>query len=534
MRRQNPSEPEDRSASSQPQANDLEDRIRTDHLDRADTFESQTEFNLLDVDSRGYAEALFDTVRESLVLLDANLRIKAVNTPFLQMFEIKGHVTDLRLEEVDGGRCNIPEVIALLQSVSAQNSHLKNVEIDCDFLDSGHRVLVLNARYIRLEQAASGFILLAIEDVTERKAAGESIQRQSQLLEQAHDCIMIRDLESGIVFWNRGCEETYGWKKDEARGKITHQLLSTVFSTTEEDMRHILLKEGVWEGELTHTTKDGKQIIVESRQVVQRDAAGKPVGIFEINRDITLRKRAEKSLRQLSARLLQLQDEERRRIARELHDSTGQLLAILAMNLSALSARADEFDPKTADIIRKTMGSARQASDEIRTLSYLLHPPTLDLAGLSSALQWLAEGLANRSNVHVNLDIAPDLGRLPQIVEIALFRIVQESLTNALRHSGSSTITVMLRRTSDVIRLEVTDEGSGIDPDTLAILNGPSGAIGVGIRGMRERVSQLGGTLTIACDKKGTKVIAVLPVSSFTETDPTQKPKEGLSASQGR
>ena len=534
MRRQNPSEPEEHSENSQPPASDLEGRIRTDRLDRANPSGGQTQLDLLDVDSRGYVGALFETVRESIVLLDTDRRVQAANSAFLRTFAIKGEVKGRRLEEVSDGRCNISELTELLKSIPSKNTDLRNIEIQCDFSDSGRRVLVLNARYIRLEQADTGLILLAFEDVTERKHAGESIQMQSQLIEQAHDCIMVRDMESGIVFWNRGCEETYGWKKEEARGKITHQLLSTVFATTEEDIRHILLKEGVWEGELTHTTKDGKQIIVESRQVVQRDAAGKPMGIFEINRDITLRKRAEKSFRQLSARLLQLQDEERRRIARELHDSTGQLLAILVMNLSALSARADQFDPKTADIIRKTMGSARQASDEIRTLSYLLHPPTLDLAGLSSALQWLAEGLANRSSVRVNLEIASDLGRLPQNVEIALFRVVQESLTNALRHSGSPAVTVMLRRESDVIRLEVTDEGSGIDPDTLATLNAASGAIGVGIRGMRERVSQLGGTLTIACDKKGTKVIAVLPVSSFAETDPTQKPKEGLSASRGR
>jgi len=344
----------------------------------------------------------------------------------------------------------------------------------------------------------------------------ETISRQAELFERTHDCIMIQDLNSRIVFWNRGCEETYGWRKHEAQGQTSHRLLFAQFSATEEEARRCLLEKGLWEGELVHTTKDGKQITVESRQILQRDANGKPAGVFEINRDITSWKHAEQSLRQLSARLLQLQDEERRRIARELHDSTGQLLAVLVMNLSALNARASRFDATTADLIQKAMTSARQASDEIRTLSYLLHPPTLDLTGLSSALQWFVEGVSQRSSVQVDLQIESDLGRLPQNLETTIFRVVQESLTNVLRHSGSPTVTVLVRRDGKSVRLEVADQGKGIEPDVLTALNKQGGAIGVGIRGMQERVRQLGGTLAIHARGKGTTVTAILPILEAT------------------
>ncbi len=344
----------------------------------------------------------------------------------------------------------------------------------------------------------------------------ETIRRQEDLLEHGHDCIMIQDVNSGIVFWNRGCEETYGWRKHEAQGQTSHRLLFTQFSATEEGARRSLMEKGLWEGELVHTTKDGKQIIVESRQILQRDASGKPAGIFEINRDITSWKHAEQSLRQLSARLLQLQDEERRRIARELHDSTGQLLAVLVMNLAALNARASKFDAASADLIRKAMTSARQASDEIRTLSYLLHPPTLDLTGLPSALQWFVEGVSERSSVQVDLQIEPDLGRLPQNLETTIFRVVQESLTNVLRHSGSPTVTVLVRKEGKSVRLEVADQGKGIEPAALTALNKQGGAIGVGIRGMQERVRQLGGTLAIHARGKGTTVTAILPILEAT------------------
>lgn len=334
----------------------------------------------------------------------------------------------------------------------------------------------------------------------------------SELLQLAHDAIIVRDVNSVILFWNGGAEKTYGWTAAEACGNVTHQFLKTEFPEPLDQIYETLYGVGSWEGELVHSTRDGKRIVVASRQVLQRDSQGRIVGILEINRDVTPRKDAEEALRNLSARLLQLQDEERRRIARELHDSTGQSLAALVIHLSAVSAKIADVDPAAADLLREAILLSQKASDETRTLSYLLYPPTLDYAGLRSALEWYIEGFTQRSKVKVDLNISLGANRLPEIVERTLFRIVQESLTNIFRHSGSETASVQIEARSGIVRLEVADKGKGIPAEILGTLNSSGGQLGVGIRGMRERVRQLGGRLQIRSSPAGTTIVVTLSV----------------------
>jgi PAS domain S-box-containing protein len=335
----------------------------------------------------------------------------------------------------------------------------------------------------------------------------------SELLELAHDAIIVRDVDSVILFWNRGAQETYGWSAAEACGNVTHTFLKTIFPEPLAQVYEKLYSVGSWEGELIHWTREGKRIAVASRQALQRDAQGRAMGILEINRDITPRKEAEEALRNLSARLLQLQDEERRRIARELHDSTGQSLAALVIHLSAVSAKFADLDPVAADMIREAILLSQKASDETRTLSYLLYPPTLDYAGLRSALEWYVEGFTQRSKVKVDLNVSLGPNRLSEIVERTLFRIVQESLTNIYRHSGSDTASVHIEVRSAIVRLEVADNGKGIPDAILATLNSSGGQLGVGIRGMRERVRQLGGWLQIKSQPNGTTIVVSLSVT---------------------
>ncbi|HEY0703095.1 MAG TPA: sensor histidine kinase [Candidatus Acidoferrales bacterium] len=216
-------------------------------------------------------------------------------------------------------------------------------------------------------------------------------------------------------------------------------------------------------------------------------------------------------LRELSTRLLAAQDDERRRIARELHDSAGQGLAALSMNFYAIRGAPGSLSAGQEAALNESCELLGHLTQEIRTLSYLLHPPLLDETGLSSALQWYVEGFCARSKVVVSLQVAKGFGRLPTEIETTLFRIVQESLTNVHRHSGSETASIVLRRIAGGVRLEVLDAGIGMNLKKRS--NGDNAKAGVGILGMSERVRQLGGTFVISAEKPGTKVTASFPAS---------------------
>jgi len=471
------------------------------------------ERNVKAIESRTYAEAMAETIRESVIVLDEDLRIISANRAFLETFRVTRHEIENRLlSEFSGGEWNIPALLSSLGNVVRQKTGLRNYEISRDFPGAGQKFLVLNARQVASQDSSGRWILLAIDDRTEERRTIEDLRKQSELLQLAHDAIMVRDVDSVILFWNRGAQETYGWSPAEACGNILHQLLGTQFPEPFESWREKLFSRGSWEGELVHLRKDGRRIHVASRQVLQHDQKGRTIGVLEINRDITSRKDAEEALRNLSGRLLQLQDEERRRIARELHDSTGQSLAALVIHLSAVSARITEIDSTAAEMLREAIDLSQKASDETRTLSYLLYPPTLDHAGLRSALEWYIDGFTQRSKVKVELDVSIGQERLAEIVERTLFRIVQESLTNIFRHSGSDTASVRITRRSGIVRLEVADNGKGIPDDVLAALNSSGGQLGVGIRGMRERIRQLGGWLQVKSRPDGTTIISSLPV----------------------
>ncbi len=218
---------------------------------------------------------------------------------------------------------------------------------------------------------------------------------------------------------------------------------------------------------------------------------------------------AYQSLRQLSAQLLHSQDEERRRLARELHDSAGQLLTAIKMN-SAVFQSVPQDSP-VAQAATDNAVLIDQVISEIRTISHLLHPPLLDEVGLPSALRWYVDGFSERSKIAVDVDIADDIERLGNDMEIAIFRVVQESLTNVHRHSGSSSASLRFSREDGHVRLEIQDAGKGIPLEKQLALTS-SGQLGVGFRGMRERVHQLGGNLDVQSDSAGTTITATLPI----------------------
>ncbi len=234
----------------------------------------------------------------------------------------------------------------------------------------------------------------------------------------------------------------------------------------------------------------------------------------ELQEQVAERRRAEKNLRDLTGRLLRLRDDEQRRLARELHDSVGQMLAAISMNSSAIIAD-QSLTPQSRNAVTQNAELIKQISNEIRTISHLLHPPLLDEVGLVSGVRWYLEGFAERSNMKVKLECDDPFGRLPREMETALFRLVQESLTNVHRHSKSATAKVCLARTPDEVTLEVSDEGVGIPQEKIWEIE-IGGAPGVGLSGMRERVLQLGGKFEIRSNTRGTVLSAKLSLSEVS------------------
>jgi signal transduction histidine kinase len=216
-------------------------------------------------------------------------------------------------------------------------------------------------------------------------------------------------------------------------------------------------------------------------------------------------------LQKLTQRLLKVQDDERRKLARDLHDSTGQTLTALKMSASLLQENCKQA-PAALAIASDVVQLADQAIDEIRTMSYLLHPPLLDEVGFACAAEWYIEGFAKRSGINVRADIGSSRERLPQSVEIALFRVLQESLTNIHRHSAASDATVHFQHEVDAVILEIRDFGKGIPEERLRLLHGRTAESGVGLAGMRERLHELDGTLEIESDGRGTSLRATVPL----------------------
>jgi len=243
--------------------------------------------------------------------------------------------------------------------------------------------------------------------------------------------------------------------------------------------------------------------------------------LSRLEAEVEVREHAEEELRQLSLRLMTLQDEERRRIARELHDTAGQTLAAMKMSI-ALIRPFEKSCPQLQVFVDDLNALTDAALQEVRTASYLLHPPLLDEAGIASAARWFAEGFAQRSGIDVTCDIPENLQRPSRDCELVLFRILQESLTNVHRHSGASSAQVRLGRDEHVLQLEIVDNGKGIPADRLRRFQTSTSNSGVGIAGMRERVRQLGGHLELRSSVSGTTVHVSVPTTHAMQREQTK------------
>src|SRR5579863_9462868 len=322
--------------------------------------------------------------------------------------------------------------------------------------------------------------------------------------------VLIETMQEGdatILYANARFAEILGVALEKLIGFSLHGQLQSA----DQDKLRLLIDEGLRKtakGDISFRDPQGRQLHLHLAlsPLPNYDQSGHHA-VCVVATDVTALRENEVALQELSARLLQSQDEERKRISRDLHDSAGQYLAAVQMRLGAIEDHI--IHSAQPEILKGLVADAQQAvsecSKEIRTISYLLHPPTLDLAGLASAIEWYTDGFSERSGIQVDLEISPSLDRLPQELELTIYRLVQESLTNIHRHSGSKWARIRLIRERNQIALEVADRGkgiAGISTDTHQV------HMGVGISGIRERVRQLDGQLTIESGPQGTTVRA--------------------------
>jgi PAS domain S-box-containing protein len=368
-------------------------------------------------------------------------------------------------------------------------------------------------------------------------ALRRSEQRFQLFVEAVRDyAIFMLDPEGNVATWNRGAERIKGYRASEIIGSHFSRFYP------EQDLQagkpqwelKVAAKEGRFEDEGWRVRKDGSRFWANVIITAVHDETGKLIGFGKVTRDSTERMQAqralqreiaekqqaemrlresEKSLRDLSLHLLRTQDEERRRIGRDLHDSLGQSLAVLKMKLDSLvSVVGKRTDDEAADDVAQCIRLTEDSIKELRTISYLLYPPMLEEMGLKSAIPWYLDGFSARSGIKTTLEVASDFTRLPRDAELALFRVFQESLTNVHRHSGSPTAEVRLFSKDGMGVLEVRDRGKGLPPGLLEQSSQDwMGQLGVGLRGMNERMRQLGGTLELTSTKEGTIVRAMVP-----------------------
>lgn len=366
-----------------------------------------------------------------------------------------------------------------------------------------------------------------VRDLSERLTAEDALHRSEErtrlFVEAVRDyAIFMLDPAGNVATWNAGAESINGYK----RADIIGQHFSRFYP--EEDIRsgkpqrelEVACQAGRYEDEGWRLRKDGSRFWANVIITAVKNDAGTLVGFCKVTRDFTERMMARKALedsqralRELSLHLLRAQDEERRLIGREMHDSLGQYLSILKMRLDAMS----NSDESAARVSRKGLLEcvklAAECLKEVRTVSYLLYPPMLEELGLKSAIPWYLEGFSSRSGVATTFHISADFERLPRETELVLFRVLQECLTNVHKHSGSSSAKVSLTRSEGGAVLEVADLGKGFPTKTAEeARRNPSVALGLGLRGMSERLGHLGGHLSVSTGGQGTQIRAMVPV----------------------
>ncbi len=500
-------------------------------------------------------ETLLNAAPLGVYLVDGDFRIRAVNPPALSAFE---NIPNLIGTDFEGFmRVRWPQEYAdeilnrFRHTLETGEPYLVSEWSRWGSQDGDRTTYEWQINRIPLPEGGYG-VVCYFRDITDRKRI-EDRERQMTteavaatakfraVFEQTPVFAGIMALDGTVIDANQLSLQACGYRSEDVLG---HLFWETGWWRHSKEVQvkirqaTMLAAQGCpFRETLTYHWADDTERVVDFALHPIRDDQGKILFLHPTGVDITDLKRAEEKyrtlaesldaevrirttevvqqaeqLRDLSSRLLQAQDEERRHIARELHDSAGQILTALSMSLALASQHAPQESAVLAKQMEQSEQLVRQLSQEIRTMSYLLHPPLLDETGLSEALRWYIQGLSERSGLEIALDVPADFQRLSREMELVMFRLVQESLTNIHRHSGSKSAAIRLARNDSYVSLEVQDSGKGITAEKLSEIQ--SQGSGVGIRGMRERARHFGGHMMIESNQKGTRISFQFPLSA--------------------
>jgi PAS domain S-box-containing protein len=430
-----------------------------------------------------------------------------VNDSFLRMSgysreEVIGRTsTELNIWDKPGTRHELVKRVA-------ERGYLRNTETRFRRKDGTFRVLFSSIETLNIN--GEPCLLFASSDITERKLAEDRFRRFFDLPLVG---MAITSPTRRFLVVNQKLCQLLGYSAEELTqmswAEVTHP---------EDVAENIRLLEETLQGETEGYVmdkrfihRDGRVIYASLSAQCVRDEDGRVDQLVLIVQDITERKQAEQWLSELTGRLLRYQDEERRRIARELHDGTAQGIGVILLNLARVKRAAVSLDSASQDRLTESIALGEEALKDIRTLSYVLHPPLLDQAGLATALHWYVKGFSERSGVKIDfVEVGDDGNRMPPDVEYSLFRVVQECLTNIRRHTNSENAHISLTRTGEEVVLKVRDFGTPLKVETPKNGDGIE-SLGVGIPGMRHRLKQLGGDLVVETAADGTTVTATVP-----------------------
>jgi PAS domain S-box-containing protein len=475
---------------------------------------------------------LVENLHVGIILLGPDQEIQFANRASLKFFGMKQeHIlgkrtTDLGMTPLNEDGTEMPDSMRPTpRAIAARQAVLSEV---FGWRHPGSNdVLWLQGDAVPLfrENGELDMVILSHSDITERKKAEEALRKSEELFRT-----LVENLHAGVVllgpnqesqYANRASSKMFKLKEKESLGKSTIDL---GFIPLNEDgaeippsmrpvARAIATKQAVLDWVMGWRLPGADDILwIHGEAMPLLDKNGEVERLIATYSDITQWKQAEEALHQLSKRLLQLQDEERRRIGRELHDVLAQSVMAVNLDLAQVARSSVPLDKKARQALSAARSMLGEMSREIRTLSYTLHPPVLDELGLALAIQEYATGFSERSGIALKVDIQADFGRLTQEAETALFRIVQECLSNIQRHSGSKAATIRLSGFTDRIELLVSDQGRGMSQIKVDRRGNAGTSLGVGILGMRERMVQLGGRLEVESGSLGTTVRATIPV----------------------